>query len=529
MRARLMTINNYPPKRQRGYATIFTLLLFTAVALAVFSMYDIGQTNTDKVRLQNAADAAAYSGANMMARDFNFMAYTNRAMVANQAAIGQMVGLASWTAQMDQTTANIRRVSAFVSWVPYIGPLINRIATALDRATQAVDRVIQRITPGIISGLDAMGFVLSMAQNGHHIATIGSTYTTMTEVIEENDPDARLGLVGNALFWNDFRDAWSDHVKRNTTELPRNPRSRQAWEAKEFKVDRFEEFTEIVNHSTDAFTHERSTRWLELPGFPIQARIDKRGGTEFDMRESRRRRQLEWDWSSMDTESLHSRSWDWGGTFSLPGWDSWGERIPLGWGAAHAKDSGTRGRRYNYVRRRRGGKWGNAWHNRSSAYMAQAIHGQNNLRKIGGLRPYYDFARDHDPKYNQDLEVGDTSQGPSLGVYVRKPSSKITTTSTLAQEHEGFPDSQNLDVEENGGAASNQLGAVARAELYFKRPSRLWPKQGTREGRYVGKHEHGNLYNPYWQVRQTEPLRVQRMAANADSFSGIGSISFGGP
>jgi hypothetical protein len=46
------------------------------------------------MELQNAADGVAYSVAIPEARDLNFMAYTNRAMVANEVAIGQAVGLA---------------------------------------------------------------------------------------------------------------------------------------------------------------------------------------------------------------------------------------------------------------------------------------------------------------------------------------------------------------------------------------------------------------------------------------------------
>ena len=517
MHSRTGTVQNGRPLRQRGYATIFTLLLFVAVALAVFSMYDIGQTNADKVRLQNAADAAAYSGANMMARDFNFMAYTNRAMVANQAAIGQMVGLSSWTAQLDTSTRNIRVVASLASAIPVAGPIINAAATALDRATRALNQVVERVGAGVITALDGVSTVLSRSQQIHHASTLASVPSTLKEVLKENDPDASLGLAGNALFWRDFLGAWEGWVKRNTSsDLSRNRQKR------DFTIDRFKEFTQIVEHSTDGFTHERKERWFDerIPFF-LDVKIDKRGGNEFDMRHNRRRKRLEWDWSAIDTESFYTRTWEWG-LFSS-GWGSWTE-IPLGWGAAHGKDRNTRGNTFNYSSRR-GDRWGDAWENSSAAASAQVEFGNNNTRKIKGLQGFYDFARDRNPEYNAKLEPGDTSKGPSLGVFTHKSSSDITTTSSLADKHDGFADSAALDIEEQGGTASDRIGALARAELYFKRPADLWPKQGTRESRYSGKHEHGNLYNPHWQVRQTTPTTAQRAIALARAF-GLGSLPF---
>jgi len=47
------------------------------------------------MQLQNAADAAAFGASTLEARSLNFAAYTNRAMVANEVAIGQLVGLLS--------------------------------------------------------------------------------------------------------------------------------------------------------------------------------------------------------------------------------------------------------------------------------------------------------------------------------------------------------------------------------------------------------------------------------------------------
>ncbi len=60
------------------------------------SMYTMGQQSIAKMKLQNTADAAAYSAVLAEARDYNFAAYTNRAIVANQVAVAQVVGITSW-------------------------------------------------------------------------------------------------------------------------------------------------------------------------------------------------------------------------------------------------------------------------------------------------------------------------------------------------------------------------------------------------------------------------------------------------
>ena len=67
-----------------------TVIFIGAVLLSLWIMFDSGRIQTEKIKLQNTANNAAYSSATLAARDFNFAAYTNRAMVANQVAIGDL-------------------------------------------------------------------------------------------------------------------------------------------------------------------------------------------------------------------------------------------------------------------------------------------------------------------------------------------------------------------------------------------------------------------------------------------------------
>ena len=56
-------------------------LLVLIMSIAVLTTVNLGHTIHERVRLQNTADAAAYSMAAMEARAFNFYAFANRTQV----------------------------------------------------------------------------------------------------------------------------------------------------------------------------------------------------------------------------------------------------------------------------------------------------------------------------------------------------------------------------------------------------------------------------------------------------------------
>ena len=73
-----------------------TLIFAAVVVIGVLVLYCTGRMTADKMELQNAADALVFGVSTIEARDLNFAAYTNRAMIANEVAIGQAIGMASW-------------------------------------------------------------------------------------------------------------------------------------------------------------------------------------------------------------------------------------------------------------------------------------------------------------------------------------------------------------------------------------------------------------------------------------------------
>lgn len=87
---------------------IFGLLFLAVVIMALLILYNQGQLVSDRMQLENAADATVYSQAKLSARNQNFIAYTNRSMVANEVSIGQMVSLLSWAKRYANTSEFLR-------------------------------------------------------------------------------------------------------------------------------------------------------------------------------------------------------------------------------------------------------------------------------------------------------------------------------------------------------------------------------------------------------------------------------------
>src|SRR5213595_911891 len=84
-------------KRQEGQALVLACLTILLVSLAVLTTVNLGHSIHERVRLQNTADAAAYSMAAMEARAFNFYAYANRTQVSHYVSAMMWQSILSFT------------------------------------------------------------------------------------------------------------------------------------------------------------------------------------------------------------------------------------------------------------------------------------------------------------------------------------------------------------------------------------------------------------------------------------------------
>lgn len=286
---------------QRGQALALSLGFVLSLALAFSLVLVAGQVVFDKLRLTNAADAAALSAASWEARSLNIEAALNRAAIANEAAIAQSVSLRSWSQYVDRLLPNMNLALRFV---PYLGAAtqsLQRVWRGIDRATQPTLRVAERAA----SAIDAD---LAITAAGVELGAPVVARALALEAAKQSDIPARLSRGGEAAL-----DAsllrWSAVGHRYAAA----ERSRQA---------------DLVQRSLDSFSRQRNHRFAVLP-VGAAVRLERRGGTDLLGLDT---------WRAADTQSVHLRR------FVLFG--GWRERIPLGWGAAEAGRRSPRNGRY---------------------------------------------------------------------------------------------------------------------------------------------------------------------------------------
>lgn len=83
-------------KHPKGQVIVGVLGIILVSGLLLIMLFNNGLALREKTRLVNAADAVAYSEGIITARRLNFLAYTNRAVVANHLTAGHAVIYMSW-------------------------------------------------------------------------------------------------------------------------------------------------------------------------------------------------------------------------------------------------------------------------------------------------------------------------------------------------------------------------------------------------------------------------------------------------
>ena len=275
---------------QAGQATIVVLAMLSVLVGAMIVVYSTGRLVNDKMKLLNAADAAAFSAAQLQARSLNYQAYLNRAIVANEVAIAQLVSLRSWSAYMNRTISNASRVGSFV---PPLAPALQ----ALERGWTAVNQIVGRVAPPLETGISRWNVdVLSTAQAIAHqqappaAADLVAQAAQASDIRAEVNDATRLLQVRNASVW---QHRFTTRYQRGSGDLLR--------------------FAQLLGDARDGFSARRSHDLLP-DGLPLQ--VSRRGGTDL---------LGEYTWRAVDTLSAH---------VNLVITE---QEIPLGWGAAEER------------------------------------------------------------------------------------------------------------------------------------------------------------------------------------------------
>ncbi|MDF1562963.1 MAG: pilus assembly protein TadG-related protein [Deltaproteobacteria bacterium] len=150
-----------------GQAIVIAALGLLLLAFAVLGTATLGNSIQEKVRLQNTADAAAYSMAALEARTFNFYAFTNRTMVSHYVAIMTLqsyIAVAGFVMSAVNTVRLIVRalrnfcdpwctkpLCEAVKAIPGVGNIIRvlqQLVTVIDDVLQRVANTLQNVLWG---------------------------------------------------------------------------------------------------------------------------------------------------------------------------------------------------------------------------------------------------------------------------------------------------------------------------------------------------------------------------------------------
>jgi hypothetical protein len=163
---------------ERGQAMIIGAIAMLILAITVMATVTIGHGVYSKIKLQDAADAQAYSIAVKEARAYNFLAYTNRAMVVHYSAMLTVMSYVSHALYLEKT---IGTAAKYLKYIPGVGAIFAAIETAIKAWMKVVDIIAQVVIP-----------ILTFINIGLWVAQEALLFSTVTDIMTMNDSPAIL-------------------------------------------------------------------------------------------------------------------------------------------------------------------------------------------------------------------------------------------------------------------------------------------------------------------------------------------------
>lgn len=452
-------------RRQAGQVLMAALGLLLITGGLLYLMVNTGQMVTEKMRVTNAADAAAYSAGVVEARALNYDAYLNRAMVANEIVIAQMVSLASW-------------VKYFTTAVDYIPGTLGDITYFLEPDLKAA--VISATFAGAKYGLSYAGMTgeeLAAWIIDYGVGPIVTAHDLVIQAMSLSQEAVHLNLIAGVRQWQIAKDIAADMDPKLSAQLVLTSHGFDSFTKRYAKSggsgDERGRFADVTTRSRDDFTRERN--WnidspFDIPFVRKNGALKKRGGTEL----------IGYDeWRGIDTLELHGQRFGCG-KLGL----SWcGDvQIPIGWGGVNVNAGG--------------GDAGHGYHGNAYGENGRtASNADSDMREPA----YYHFSGLPDVRELKNLDPkADISTG--LTILMSKDHADTTTSGGAAVAKPGGRLAQFGDKPSGG-----KLMALSRAQIYFDRIA----------ARADGKTEIGSLYNPYWRVRLVAPTAGDKAYAAA--------------
>lgn len=258
-------------KKQHGQAALFVVLFSAIMLVAVFSLFKAGKITTNKMQLQNAADAAAFSMSTVEARDLNFASYMNRAIVANEVGIAQFVGLASWAYHFKSFADFLNFYNTCclgpATLGATIGP-INAVTTPWASVGTSAVNLISKLANVATIVLHNINKVYGIAQFGYHTVSVLLSVGVLNDVITNNGPPGTkisdfgiISLIAHAATYGVLPGLPGDQFA--TGYMPTSK-----IDVADFEASGYARLSALIRDSRDPFTTRRD--WA----IPLIPRID---------------------------------------------------------------------------------------------------------------------------------------------------------------------------------------------------------------------------------------------------------------
>lgn len=247
-------------KKQSGQTMVFGLVFIVVILVGMIILFNTGQLTRQKMEVQNAADAAAYSAAILAARELNFMACTNRAMVANQVTLGQFAAFASWGKKYE--LGSLRLTLGYVQlWLALLpvtavdsGSTYSTISNLIAIFLKGANALNKRIVDGMnIFGNIANSYIpfmqklYTLHQKVLTVGTLAAQMDAIPGIIEDNAQGAQISNFGALAT---FLAATEMNV------LSTSPKRKTFLKLNNDKTGR-RRFAAFVNDSRDGWTRDR--------------------------------------------------------------------------------------------------------------------------------------------------------------------------------------------------------------------------------------------------------------------------------
>ncbi|MFM0241153.1 pilus assembly protein TadG-related protein [Paraburkholderia phytofirmans] len=485
-----------------GQALVPALIFLLVGCIGLYVAFNSFQMTSAKIKLQNTADAAAYSAALMQARDYNFSAYTNRAMVANQVTAAQVVSLKSWIDELDNTYSLSELDDTINSIADH--PALWSTPKQIGKAdTAPVRATLDALLPVVAKNIGVLNRALSDAQTNFHLAMFTAVPDTANAIAQLNQSDTR---VTDGYFTS----------TRNAAQLA-------AWKS----------YTAIVKPAgtleQDDFADVATDR-NTLDGFVVRRHSSRSVAPNFQQLSDTANRVCRTS-SSFTVSVMHD-----GGTQlrnDKSGWQAIDASTAALWvsclgsfGGTAGMGGGANGNITNYMTHPPFAAWQD-WQGYGGYFnfgytdsptpgwqvpeaMAQqfSVGPGPSLDPVnGGLLPYQEV------NYTQPL-----TQAPRITIEVTRNSNTLVKTVNL----QGGGRMQLDD-----GTAANAMRALSSASAYFVRPDETSSGSALLGGllnadqwaRADHKTEYPSLFSPYWQARLAPVSDSERAAAQASQMS----------